>query len=387
MNTTELLMQMSYVAGQIAQSYFPQVSNNTTQSGQSDFQTMLKEKQSQSQSQNTVQQDKPASSEKQETQKQDASVQQTTDNGQVLQQAQQVQQLQTLLGGQMLMGDAVLASGQMQPMQQMNQSTMDGMSMDLSAAAVTLNAADVKNVVQQQVVQPMAQTQGEEAQGEGFQMPQQQVEQTQTITQDANTVSTDGQDAKQMMTSQDGDASMQDVEVTVDQMPQDVQQPLFQETESMPVKVGDAPVLDTTVQPEEFDAQLNKVINDAVQQNMQHIELKLNPANLGSVVVELSRSPEGMLHVVLHADNQNAAKLLSEHSANLGLMLQNSNGTQVRVEVSQAEQNQQPWQQPDQNGGQQQQQQQQPRQQRNTEDFLHQIRLGLLSMDVETEQV
>lgn len=390
MNTTEILMQ--YVAGQMAQSYFPQVNNNASQSGQSDFQTMLKDKQNQSQ--NTVQQDKPTSSEKQEVPQKEQSTQQTTQDGQQmqqLQQMQQMQQVQQVLSGQLLMGDAALASGQVQPMQQMMQNMANSVNGESQMAVATTVAAtvDTQNAVPQQVVQPMAQAEGDATQGEGFQLPQQQVDQAQATQQTANTVQTSMEtamkDTQQMAEGQQTNAPMQDTDVTVETAPQNVQQPLFSETENMPVKVGDAPVLDTTVQPEEFDAKLNKIITDAANQNMQRVELRLNPENLGNVVVELTRSPEGILHVVLHADNQNAAKLLSEHSANLGLMLQNSNATEVRVEVPQSQQSQQPWQQPDQNDGQQQQQQQQqPRQQQqNAEDFLHQIRLGLLGMEVE----
>ncbi len=382
MNTTEILMQ--YVAGQMAQSYFPQVNNNVSQSGQSDFQTMLKEKQNQSQ--NTVQQNKPASSEKQEAPQKEQSTQQTTQDGQQMQQLQQMQQMQQVLSGQLLMGEAALASGQIQPMQQMMQNMADSVNGESQMAVATAVGAtvDTQNVVPQQVVQPMAQTEGDATQAEGFQLPQQQVNQTQNTQQTVDTVQTTMQDIAQMAEGEQTQAPMQDTDVTVETVPQDVQQPLFSETESMPVKVGDAPVLDTTVQPEEMDTNLSKIINDAMNQNLQRVELRLNPENLGNVVVELTRSPEGMLHVVLHADNQNAAKLLSEHSANLSLMLQNSNATEVRVEVPQSQQSQQMWQQPDQNGGQQQQQQQQqPRQQQNAEDFLHQIRLGLLGMEVE----
>ena len=66
-------------------------------------------------------------------------------------------------------------------------------------------------------------------------------------------------------------------------------------------------------------------------------------------------------------------------------MLQDSSHSEVRVEVPQPQQEQTPWQQPDQNGGQQQQQQQRqqnaPR--RETESFLHQLRLGLVQMETQ----
>lgn len=381
MNTTELLMQ--YVAGQMAQSYFPQVNTNTAQQGQSDFQTMLKDKQSQSQSQsqNTVQQNKPASQDKQEVSQQEQPVEQPVEQ-QPADEQQQMEQMQAVLGGQILMGEAMLASGQVQPIQQMtgNVDASKTVEPQVEAAPTVENAiaVDAQSGLPQQVVQQTAPEQDNAAQ-EGFQLPQQQV--NQTAGQSVEAGQTVKKDVSQMA---EGPTLEQDVDVTVENLPQDVQQPLFQETESMPVKVGDAPVLDATVQPEEFDANLKQIITDAANQNIQRVELRLTPENLGNVVVEMTRSPEGVLHVVLHADNQNAAKLLSEHSANLGLMLQQSNAAEVRVEVPQAQQSEQLWQQPDQNDGQQQQQQQQQqRQQSSTEDFLHQIRLGLLGMEAE----
>ena len=60
-------------------------------------------------------------------------------------------------------------------------------------------------------------------------------------------------------------------------------------------------------------------------------------------------------------------------------MLQNTQHTEVRVEVQQPQQTQHSQQQPDQNGGQgREQQQQQRRQQADPERFLQQLRLGLL---------
>ena len=102
------------------------------------------------------------------------------------------------------------------------------------------------------------------------------------------------------------------------------------------------------------------------------------------VVVEMSRTPEGVLHVILHTENEQAARLLSEHSSTLGMMLQNSQQNEVRIEVQQPNQSEQPWQHPDQDGGQSGQdgrQQRERRQQTDPERFLQQLRLGLTGTD------
>ena len=153
--------------------------------------------------------------------------------------------------------------------------------------------------------------------------------------------------------------------------------PLFEDTETMPQRVGDAPVVDT--ESGDLDSKLATKLNEALSKGSQRVEIRLTPENLGRVVIEMQRNPEGVLQVVLHTENSQAAKLLSEHSGALGLMLQNTQHTEVRVEVQQPQQNQHSQQQPDQNGGQgREQQQQQRRQQADPERFLQQLRLGLL---------
>lgn len=158
--------------------------------------------------------------------------------------------------------------------------------------------------------------------------------------------------------------------------------PVFQETEYMPVKVGEKVEIDTTAPAADVDAKLTHALTQALDNGSQHVEITLTPANLGTVTAEFTRTPEGALHLVLRAENEHAAKLLSEHAGTLGLMLQDSTRSEVRVEVPQPHQGQQPWQQPDQNGGQPQQQQQQHQQrqvpQQEADSFLQQLRLGLL---------
>ena len=65
------------------------------------------------------------------------------------------------------------------------------------------------------------------------------------------------------------------------------------------------------------------------------------------------------------------------------LLLQSSVHSDVRVEVPRSQESQQPWQQPDQQqgGGQRQDQNSRQQKQPSSEDFLQQLRLGLLRME------
>ncbi len=161
--------------------------------------------------------------------------------------------------------------------------------------------------------------------------------------------------------------------------------PLFEQMESVPIKVGDPQPLDTA--SDDFEVKLAGKVSQALEQGHEQIEIQLAPENLGNVTVKLTRNEDGVLHVVLYADNGHAARLLEEHSSALGMMLQNSGQGEVQIEVPQPRQEEQLWQQPDQQQGQN--QEGQPREQRqnkqNSDDFLQQIRLGLFQM--ETQQV
>lgn len=165
-------------------------------------------------------------------------------------------------------------------------------------------------------------------------------------------------------------------EVTQAQTAPAAQQPLFRQVETMPVKVGQGVPVDTTAP--DFEAQTAKVLTAALEKGLDKVELKLSPANLGNVTVELTRTAEGVLHVVMTAERESAMRLLSDHAGHLGSLLQNNTQGEVRVEVPQNQR--QSWQQ-DSQGHQQRQNQNAPRQQtkeQEQESFLQQLRLGLL---------
>ena len=162
-------------------------------------------------------------------------------------------------------------------------------------------------------------------------------------------------------------------------------QPLFREVEAAPVKVGETYQLDTA--SSEMDADLTRIIKDADVQGLQKVEVQLTPANLGKIVVELTRNTDGVLQVVIHAANAKSTGLLTQHLDSLNSALQNLGHSQVHVEVARNEDSssaqQHPFQQADPDGrGQHPKQQQQNRQsQSDSDDFLQQLRLGLFSLD------
>ena len=154
--------------------------------------------------------------------------------------------------------------------------------------------------------------------------------------------------------------------------------PLFQDVKAMPVKVGETYVVDT--QNPTMDTKLAGQLETALEAGAQRVELRLTPENLGTVVVEMTRTQDGALQVVFHTSTEKAASLLSQHSAALGELLQSNNSQNtVQVTVQHPEENQQFQQNQNQHHGQNAPQQEHRRQR--SEDFLQQLRLGLIPMD------
>ena len=377
MNAMDLVMQMSLAAAQIAQNTIPQVpSQQPSESGQ-DFKTLMEDKKAQD-SQKT--QDSKDSEKPQGTEKDD-SAGKTEEPAKDTGAAQQPAAMQAAAGNLTYVQVLDIALVKESP---------NGLQL-VSVQDVTQQAANPVNAANVAAEQPVAangmaqqaaaQQQVPEQQAAVQQSPVQQQAETQAEPVEVQTVqakpeSQQAQAETFAQTAKD-DSGEPDAQTAVTT----AEQPFFQETENMPVKVGDGDTIDT--QQPDFDAKLTQNVEKALSQGEQRVEIRLNPENLGSVVVEMTRSQDGSLHVVLHTETESAARLLSEHSSTLGLMLQNNNQGEVRVEVRQPQQENQQWQHPDQDGGQnhggQQREQQEHRQ--STEDFLQQLRLGLFSLD------
>ena len=380
MNAMDLVMQMSLAAAQIAQNTIPQVpSQQASESGQ-DFKTLMEDKRAQD-SQNSQKTQDSKDSEKPQGTETDDSAGKTEEPAKDAGAAQQPAAMQAAAGNLTYVQVLDIALVKESPNGLQLVSVQD-------VTQQTANPVNAANVAAEQPVaangmaqQAAAQQQVPEQQAAVQQSPVQQQAETQAEPVEVQTVqakpeSQQAQAETFAQTAKD-DSGEPDAQAAVTT----AEQPFFQETESMPVKVGDGDTIDT--QQPDFDAKLTQNVEKALSQGEQRVEIRLNPENLGSVVVEMTRSQDGSLHVVLHTETESAARLLSEHSGTLGLMLQNNNQGEVRVEVRQPQQENQQWQHPDQDGGQnhggQQREQQEHRQ--STEDFLQQLRLGLFSLD------
>lgn len=382
MNTTDLLLQMTLAATQIAQNTTPPVSGRTEDAGdRRDFSTLLAEKRVEAAGTETG---------RAVPESQKGEVPAAADGGALSQGAQSVPQAPGLeeLFRSLLMGAQAAPEGDAS-LQQVPQTAVSGMAQAPAAAeegAVLLQpgqqtagggqlpvpaepalAGEAESTVQTEVL-PAAEDGGTAtaqavtpaARESGAQTP-------------ADAGETAGRPAR-------GEQELPELDSV---QTEGAAQPLFDRTEHMPVKVGEADTLDAT--KPDFAPRLAKAITEAEQEGARHVELKLAPEHLGKLSVELTQGKDGVLHIVFHAENEQAMKLLQEHSATLVSMLHGSHSGEIQVEVPRPQQGEQPWQQPEQQPGQQhgRNPQEQGRQRQSTEDFLQQLRLGLLGVEAE----
>lgn len=375
MDQNSMLLQMAYMAVQSAQNTLPQSTGTKKSDGGQDFRTLLDEK-------------RTALNGQEEQPVEDKEEQKTELSADVL-----VAQAAVLTQPVVIPAVVEVVTGEEQP-QMVNAltelPTVPETTQDAQVVVPEMNTnteATVPELPAEQPAEPVVQALPEE--------PEKSVETPATDTkapveetvaaprteQSSAPQSEEESSSQDRPTSENGeDVRTNDYEVLTSQSGT-AERPLFRESVSMPQRVGDAPVLDT--QSGDMDAKLTKELTSALDAGAQRLELKLTPEHLGNVVVEMSRTPEGVLHVVLHTENEQAAKLLAEHADTLGMMLQSGQQGEVRIEVQRPAQGEQPWQQPDQNGGQSgqegRQQQEQRRQPADPERFLQQLRLGLIT--------
>ena len=160
--------------------------------------------------------------------------------------------------------------------------------------------------------------------------------------------------------------------------------PMFQREDAVPVKVAEPY---EPVEPETVEApqQLADRLTQMLEQGESRVEIALSPENLGRMTVEITRTGDGALHVVLGAASEKVTALLQQNSSNLHSLLAANNQGEVHIQVQQeqpAQEQPNPFMNPDEGRGQQQQQQHKPQQQP-SEDFVQQLRLGLVDRDTQ----
>lgn len=156
-------------------------------------------------------------------------------------------------------------------------------------------------------------------------------------------------------------------------------QTVFRNLQSAPIKVGDNFSTDQ-VKAEDVNSQIAQKVIPAVEQGQNRVELQLTPETLGTVKVEIVQRENGGLYIAISAQNSQARGLLEKNAGSLQAMLAGRAQAPVQVEVREESQPEQAY--DGHNGNPSQQQQQQQEKQsghaQSSQDFLHQLRLGLV---------
>lgn len=182
------------------------------------------------------------------------------------------------------------------------------------------------------------------------------------------------QATEEVLAPQEEDKDSQVELVDVEQAPEQV----FHDVKAAPVKVGEtyeAP------QAQDMNEQIAAQLIPAMEQGKTRVELQLTPEHLGTLKVEITQSENGSLHVAITAQNSETRNLLEKHTDSLQSMLAARSQNTVQVEVQRQEESQpkNPYDGHNgQNSQQQQQEQHRPRHTHSSQDFLHQLRLGLV---------
>lgn len=158
---------------------------------------------------------------------------------------------------------------------------------------------------------------------------------------------------------------------------------IFHDVKAAPIKVGEAPELE---QPQNVAQQIDAGMAQALQKGESLVRIQLTPENLGEVTVEISRSAEGILKVALTASSADTRNLLERHAGDLQGMLNNRTEQSVEVSVQRQQESQQNQNQQHNYDGhnghaQDGQERRQRREHTSDQDFMQQLRLGLIPDD------
>lgn len=177
-------------------------------------------------------------------------------------------------------------------------------------------------------------------------------------------------------------AEAADTEETAEPQGAEAETAVFEEVEAVPVKVGEAPKARESEPP--MEEQIAPKLAQALREGETRVEIQLTPENLGKITVEMTQGRDGGLVVQIHAEDRGTQELLGKHTTNLAEMLGRETEQEVRVEVPRQEESQRQDLYDQQQGQRQRRQQEQRREpETSSEDFLQQLRLGLIPLEGE----
>lgn len=163
-------------------------------------------------------------------------------------------------------------------------------------------------------------------------------------------------------------------------------EPLFETLELGTIKVAEAP--EAPKETEQLTGQLNAKLIQMLENGETKMQLQLEPIELGKLTIELTRDSDGNLSILLNAERAETRGLLERnmHTLHEALDQRGQQNVQIHVDRSDESQRQDNQQRDFHDGSNNRQNEQQHREQKNSgENFLQQLRLGLIPIEDEEE--
>ena len=161
--------------------------------------------------------------------------------------------------------------------------------------------------------------------------------------------------------------------------------PVFGDVSAAPVKVAAPQAKPIELEAPNAADDLAGRIEDLLDEGIDsRVEFTLSPESLGKITVQITHGVDGTLHVLLSASTERAAAMLERHAGGLQNLLMSNGRTQTQIEVRGNEESQRQFLNPNgenNQGRQQQGQQRRSQPEHRTQDFVQQLRLGLLGRD------
>ena len=161
--------------------------------------------------------------------------------------------------------------------------------------------------------------------------------------------------------------------------------PVFKQVETTPIKVSETTAAPKTAETGNVNSQIADNLAKAMANGESKVQIQLTPENLGKVTIELTQREDGTLRVVIQAENVQTRMLLEKDMSGLQNLLGRTTQQEVQVEVPRGEESQQHQDLTEDDQQQQQRQQEDREEDQPTEDFMNQLRLGLVSVEDENE--
>lgn len=169
----------------------------------------------------------------------------------------------------------------------------------------------------------------------------------------------------------------------------EMEMPVFQNVESTPIKVAEAP--ERTEQNVPVENQVAQKLTNLLSTGETTVQIQLEPVELGKLTIELTRSSDGTLSVLLDAESSQTRNLLEKSIGTLqdSMLERGQKIAQIIVEHNEESQRQEQQRNDLNNGGngQQQQQEQRRNDRHGTADFMQQLRLGLIPLEEDEEEI